>query len=123
MGTLGPSEGLETIILVHTNRIGAQYSLPQCPGCIHYIQLCEQVLAEGEGRNDKQYGEGVKTWPDGGRYEGEYANGERHGQGVYTYPDGTRYEGEWRNGEKWSGVETAPDARTFRFIGGVLVDN
>ena len=165
----GPPEGLETIILVHTNRVGAQYSLPQCPGCNHYVQLCDQVLAEGEGRNDKpheqgvktwpdgaryegefaddklhgqgvytwpdgtryegewrddtMHGQGVKTWPDGTRYEGEFADDKLHGQGVYTWPDGTRYEGEWRNGDKWNGVETAPDGRTFRFIGGVLVDN
>ena len=44
-------------------------------------------------------GSGVRTWPDGTRYEGELREGEPHGRGVMTMADGTRYEGEFRVGE------------------------
>ena len=33
------------------------------------------------------------TWPDGDRYEGDWKDGKQEGHGVKTYPDGDRYDG------------------------------
>ena len=39
---------------------------------------------EGEFKEDKPHGNGIETWPDGGRFVGEYLYGEKHGEGEFT---------------------------------------
>ena len=73
---------------------------------------------EGEFVNGNFHGQSVETSPDGSRYEGEYRDGKLHGQGVYTWPSGSLYEGEWRDGEKWKGIEMAPNGRAFIYRDG-----
>lgn len=81
---------------------------------------------EGEYRNGKKHGRGVKVWANGNRHDGEWRddkrngrgvlvfgkgsryNGDRydgewrddnqHGRGIYVWASGTRYDGEWRDG-------------------------
>ena len=38
-------------------------------------------LYVGAVRNGVPHGKGVKTWPNGHRYEGDWNNGEREGKG------------------------------------------
>lgn len=102
-----------------------------------YTGGCKDGIAEGYGeargmaeyrgelRAGRPHGKGVKTWPQGDRYEGSfvdgrkegtgmytwgrgsswagqrytggYANDRRQGYGVYEYPNGDRYAGPWEN--------------------------
>eukprot|EP01052_Picozoa_sp_SAG31_P029944 SAG31_NODE_3026_length_4775_cov_1.849872_2_plen_515_part_00 len=43
---------------------------------------------EGQWKDNKPHGQGVRTWADGARYEGQFKDGLRHGHGVYTGPTG-----------------------------------
>jgi hypothetical protein len=100
-----------------------------------YSGQCVNGLAEGPGtasgvagytgsfRAGRKHGKGVKTWPNGDRYEGdfvderiegfgtyafgrgpwagesytgEYLAGRRQGHGVYRFASGDVYEGPWR---------------------------
>ena len=80
---------------------------------------------EGDIRNGKPNGQGIKTYPDGGKYVGEWKdgipiqgtmihpNGDKYvgelkdglmnGQGTYTYPHGRKNVGKWKNGKLWNG--------------------
>lgn len=40
-------------------------------------------------------GKGIKTWPDGRRYEGSFKRGEACGEGYFTCPSGESYMGTW----------------------------
>jgi hypothetical protein len=81
-----------------------------------YSGGCVNGLAEGEGtargaaqyqgqfRQGKKYGKGVKTWANGDRYEGEFADDQRNGLGIYTWGlgrwRGERYEGGYSNDQR-----------------------
>ena len=41
---------------------------------------------------------GLYIWKDGERYEGEWKDGKFHGKGIKTLPDGTIFDGEWLEG-------------------------
>jgi hypothetical protein len=83
---------------------------------------CKDGLAEGYGeargkaeyrgefRAGRKHGKGVKTWPNGDRYEGSFVDERKegvgtyvwgrggsapHGFGVYSWPSGDQYTGEW----------------------------
>ena len=72
-------------------------------------------MYEGEWRDDKMHGQGVRTWTDGERYEGEYRRHEMHGEGTYTYADGERYHGEFRNDKRHGqGMSTFPDGESYK---------
>ena len=84
-----------------------------------YAGPCVNGLAEGEGyatgiatyrghfKAGMKDGQGVKTWPNGDRYEGGFVDDRKQGHGVYRWGrgpwQGERYEGEFahdkRNGE------------------------
>jgi hypothetical protein len=65
----------------------------------HEVDYPNGARYEGEFKDGKPNGQGVKTWSDGARYEGEHKDGEPNGQGVKTWSDGVRYEGEWKDGK------------------------
>lgn len=46
----------------------------------------------------KPHGLGVKTWPDGRKYDGTWDMGKPTGKGKKIYPDGRAKEGYWDNG-------------------------
>jgi hypothetical protein len=66
-----------------------------------YSGPCVDGLAEGFGRASgaAEYVGGVKTWPQGDRYEGEFVADHREGYGSYTWGGGAwqgeRYDGEY----------------------------
>lgn len=101
-----------------------------------YAGPCVDGLADGIGgavgsaeyrggfKRGRKHGHGVKTWPNGDRYEGEfvderkqgfgiyvfgrgpwageryrgdYFNDQRHGHGVYRWSSGDLYTGPWKN--------------------------
>ena len=84
---------------------------PECRAG-HFHTLPNGARYEGEVNVDGQpHGQGVMTWPDGGRYEGKFGGGKFPGEGVYTAPDGTRYAGEYEVLFDGRGVLTWPDGR------------
>jgi len=52
---------------------------------------------EGEFKDGKQHGRGVRVFTNGSRYEGDFKDGKREGYGVEVYADGGRYEGGWKD--------------------------
>lgn len=36
---------------------------------------------------------------DNGKYEGEWKDGKYHGQGIRIFPGGEKYKGEWKKGK------------------------
>ena len=68
----------------------------------------------GEWKDNKQHGQGTRTYSNGGTYTAEWKDGMQHGQGTWTYPDGDTYTGEWKNGmQHGQGTWTYPDGRTI----------
>lgn len=71
-----------------------------------YQGACVGGLAQGEGvaegtaryvggfASGKKDGRGVKTWPNGDRYEGAFRNDMRHGIGTYIWGEGSSWKGE-----------------------------
>eukprot|EP01028_Stygiella_incarcerata_P009245 TRINITY_DN4352_c0_g1_i2.p1 TRINITY_DN4352_c0_g1~~TRINITY_DN4352_c0_g1_i2.p1 ORF type:complete len:130 (-),score=29.09 TRINITY_DN4352_c0_g1_i2:224-613(-) len=54
----------------------------------------------------------ILTLPDGSKYEGEWKDGKRNGKGMRTWLSGQKYEGEWKDGAmNGKGVYTWPDGR------------
>ena len=76
-----------------------------------YSGPCVNGLAEGEGsasgrrgvprrvQGGRKHGRGVKTWPNGDRYEGGFAADAKDGYGSYVWGagpwEGERYDGEF----------------------------
>lgn len=79
----------------------------------NYAGPCANGLAQGYGsavgtaqylgefKAGKKHGKGVKSWPNGDRYEGDFLEDLREGFGVYVFGRGPwageRYEGEFLN--------------------------
>jgi hypothetical protein len=62
---------------------------------------------EGEFRDGKMTGHGVRSFPGGSRYEGEWRDSQPNGRGVYGWASGNRYDGEWLNNRRHgTGTET-----------------
>lgn len=53
---------------------------------------------EGEWKDGKFHGKGIKTLPDGTVFDGEWFEGRPFGSGMCKYPDGAKYTGNWLNG-------------------------
>ena len=76
-----------------------------------YSGPCVDGLAEGEGvasgiaeyrggfHRGRKHGKGVKTWPNGDRYEGEFVDDGKQGFGTYQWGsglwEGERYDGSF----------------------------
>jgi hypothetical protein len=81
-----------------------------------YSGGCANGLAEGEGvargaaeyrggfRQGRKHGQGVKSWPNGDRFEGSFVDDRREGFGIYTWGRGKwageRYEGGYSNDQR-----------------------
>lgn len=64
---------------------------------------------EGEWKNFKYHGKGIKFYPDGSKYEGEFKDHKPIGKGKRIAVDGKEQKGEWVNmGEKleWIAIES-----------------
>jgi hypothetical protein len=69
---------------------------------------------EGEFKDGKQHGRGVRAFTNGARYEGDFRNGKREGHGIEEYGNGSRYEGEWKdNTFEGHGVATLTNGNRF----------
>jgi hypothetical protein len=50
---------------------------------------------EGNFKDDKKDGNGTYYYADGGKYIGYYVKDKFNGHGIRTWPSGDRYEGNW----------------------------
>ena len=68
-------------------------------------------------------GRGIRSYPNGGRYEGDWREGKRTGEGVQKFPNGARYEGSWKD-DRASGSGTFIDEKggawSGTWLGGCL---
>jgi len=60
----------------------------------------------GDIKNNRPHGFGIKNWTNGQRYSGEWIEGHPHGSGVMSYKDGRRitFSGEWNKGQQVYGT-------------------
>lgn len=63
------------------------------------VEFGKGEIYSGTLRLNRYEGPGVKTWPDGRRFEGFYKNGDANGYGILYLPDGTRRSGLWQDGK------------------------
>jgi hypothetical protein len=70
------------------------------------------LVFEGEWRDNGQFWKGIKKFSDGAFYEGEWAAG-KFWKGVVKMSEGDLYEGEWRGTRFWTGKETDCDGDVF----------
>lgn len=110
--------------LVAASLVACTSAAGQDPGCktldpelqASYAGPCVNGLAEGDGRASgtatyvggfkagRKHGFGVKTWPNGDRYEGTFVDGQKAGHGMYSWGrgpwQGERYEGGYRDDKR-----------------------
>ena len=96
-----------------------------------YAGPCVNGLAQGMGyaRGRAEYtgefsagmkhGKGVKSWPNGDRYEGEFVQDRKEGKGAYIYGrgpwSGERYDGEWKADQRQGyGVYSWPTGDVYK---------
>ena len=53
---------------------------------------------DGEFRDDKQTGRGIRNYPSGNRYDGEWQDNKANGAGRYVWTDGQVFNGFWHDG-------------------------
>ena len=73
-----------------------------------WTQCCGSKYV-GQFVNGLREGIGTFTWSihstNGvGMYEGEYKNNKQSGKGIRTRSDGSKYDGIWKNGKLWKGT-------------------
>lgn len=68
----------------------------------------DQTRYEGEFRNGKMEGHGVKQYVKGDRYVGAFCEDVYHGSGIwYSKADQTKRQGEWNMGKRTKWIGTA----------------
>lgn len=96
---------------------------------LEYRGPCKDGLAEGRGeargvahytgefRAGKKHGTGLKTWPNGDRYEGAFEDDFKHGEGRYVWGiphTGARFHGRYAKDQRSGpGRYTAPEGLTL----------
>jgi len=70
---------------------------------------------EGEWKEGRRHGVGVRHWSDGGHYEGGWSEDYLHGEGLFCSKDGRRFQGSWTKREIKEGVLTEADGTCWRF--------
>ena len=69
----------------------------------------------GQFKDDRANGRGVKTWPDGRRYEGDFVDGHPCGQGKLVSGRGVTYTGAWKKGMQHGYGELCyPDGKSYK---------
>ena len=53
---------------------------------------------EGDWKNDKFDGKGIKYYRNGDKYDGQWKNGQKNGYGIKYFKNGNKCEGFWKNG-------------------------
>ncbi len=59
-------------------------------GCSGVFMLRGGGRYEGDWRDGKITGRGLRTFASGNRYEGNFINNQRHGHGIYTWSNKDR---------------------------------
>jgi hypothetical protein len=72
------------------------------------------IRYEGEWKDDKMSGQGVRIWPSGDRYEGEYKDDLRCSRGVHWLPGGRVFDGAWAECRPLQGTAMEPDCTFSR---------
>eukprot|EP01090_Pellita_catalonica_P010806 TRINITY_DN2224_c0_g2_i1.p1 TRINITY_DN2224_c0_g2~~TRINITY_DN2224_c0_g2_i1.p1 ORF type:complete len:420 (+),score=56.03 TRINITY_DN2224_c0_g2_i1:54-1313(+) len=67
-------------------------------GIGHYTWTSSGFFYEGEWKDGKPHGIGIKVWAKNEYYVGSWDSGKTHGYGVYHFPDGANYDGYWKSG-------------------------
>ena len=62
-------------------------------------------IYEGEWKEGKPHGGGIKFWPDGRKYDGEWCVGKPFGIGKKVYPDGKFKQGYWEGTKFYEGCK------------------
>ena len=68
---------------------------------------------EGEFKNGKENGFGIKKGKDGQIYEGEFLDGMKEGKGKLTYPNGFVYDGDFIGGRPRGNANIISDGKTI----------
>jgi hypothetical protein len=92
----GYANGTGTLNVFYKSRPAGWYSGPM-------------VAGKAEGR-------GIRSYPDGQRYEGDWRDGRRNGQGTVKWPNGTTYVGGFKD-DKASGTGTLTDETGAAYTG------
>lgn len=66
--------------------------------CMWYDER-ERATLEGEFKDDKLEGRGLKRFDNGQVYEGDFKKGVEEGRGILTMVDGRKFEGPFSNGK------------------------
>ncbi len=84
------------------------------------------IILEGNFKNGKMNGKGMKILENGTKYEGNFDNDKINGNGIYTFKNGSKWEGNSTNGLK-DGVGKLTDpqgnVKTVEYKNDVLVNN
>ena len=51
-------------------------------------------IYDGDWKDNKRHGRGIRRWTDGAEYSGEWMDGDMHGIGKMKSIDGSVYDGE-----------------------------
>lgn len=78
---------------------------------------------EGEMKDWKPHGTGVRTFANGAVYRGEFADGVPHGLGTVTNPDGAALTGTWHQGKPHGCMKqtTKDEVTEIEYVEGIAV--
>jgi hypothetical protein len=69
---------------------------------------------DGDFVDNKKHGRGVFTHASGNKYDGDYVHDKRNGRGVLTLANGNYYNGEWKDDERnGQGIDAWPDGSAY----------
>jgi len=87
------------------------------PGTLNFLYKGEPAgWYAGPMIAGKFEGRGIRSYPDGQRYEGDWRDGRRNGQGTVKWPDGDTYVGGFKD-DKASGTGTLTISNGTTFTG------
>ena len=74
----------------------------------------EKDVYDGDWRDNRRHGRGIRRWPNGEEYSGEWVDGERHGKGTLKYANGSVLCGEWVHGcRRGTGILTTTKGEVY----------
>ena len=87
---------LFTVIYL-SNKILGQFKNNQANGFCLIYKNQEEIIYQGELKNDKKHGYGIDSTEGTINYKGQFENDERNGLGSIVYYGEAFYLGEWKN--------------------------